>query len=300
MEGVGSVGYAEHRYGGVSVLAAEGGGAFPAGNSVLVRGSAATLVVDPSTALEGPVPGVDIVVASHAHEDHLAGVRWFDASLHAHEADVAAVRSPEVLMAGYGLPQELADGLRSSLAEEFHLVDRPDAVAFADGDRFDLGDRTVTVVHLPGHTAGHCGFLVEPDGFCYVADIDLTSFGPYYGDVGSSLEQFERSVRRAAEIDARWFGTFHQKGVIDGAAEFRKRLAAFWSVAATREERLLAFLAEPRTLADVVDHRLVYRPHVEAPHVPTVERRTAEQHLARLVGAGRVTVTEEGRYRAVG
>ncbi len=71
-------------------------------------------------------------------------------------------------------------------------------------------------------------------------------------------------------------------------------------IAATREERLLAFLAEPRTLADVVEHRLVYRPHVDAPHVPTVERRTAEQHLARLVGAGRVTVTEEGRYRAVG
>uniref|UniRef100_UPI0005277505 MBL fold metallo-hydrolase n=1 Tax=Streptomyces bikiniensis TaxID=1896 RepID=UPI0005277505 len=85
---------------------------------------------------------------------------------------------------------------------------------------FDLGGRTVTVVHLPGHTPGHSGYLVEPDGFLYVADIDLTSFGPYYGDPGSSLPDFEASMRRCREIGARWYGTGHQKGVIEGAAAF--------------------------------------------------------------------------------
>jgi glyoxylase-like metal-dependent hydrolase (beta-lactamase superfamily II) len=291
----------ERQYGGVTVLAAEGGGAYPAGNSLLVRGSAATLLADPSTALDGPVAGVDLVVASHAHEDHLAGLHHFaGVPVHAHHSDLAAVRDRETLLAGYGLPPEATDAFRRTLVEEFHIVDRPDAVGVVDGAVFDLGDRTVTVVHLPGHTAGHCGLLVEPDGFCYVADIDLSGFGPYYGDVGSSLEAFEHSVRRAAGIDARWFGTFHQKGVIEGAAEFRQRLATFWSVAARREDALLALLAEPRTLDDVVAHRIVYRPHVEAPYVETVERRSAEQHLARLLAQGKAVEIEPGVFRANG
>ncbi|WP_245654393.1 hypothetical protein [Streptomyces violens] len=148
--------------------------------------------------------------------------------------------------------------------------------------------RTVTVVHLPGHTAGHSGILIEPEGFLFIADIDLTSFGPYYGDVGSSLVDFQASMRRCREIDARWYGTSHQKGVIEGAAEFRRRLDAFAGVVEKREATLLAFLGEPRTVEEIVEHRLVYRPHVELPQVGPVERRTAVQHLDRLMTEGRV------------
>ena len=184
------------------------------------------------------------------------------------------------------------------LREQFRVEGRPDARGFEDGTVFDLGGRTVTVVHLPGHTAGHSGFLVEPDGFLFVADIDLTSFGPYYGDPGSSLDAFQASMRRCREIDARWYGTSHQKGVIEGAAEFRRRLDAFEEVVRTREAALLALLREPRTVEDVVRHRLVYRPHVEAPHVEPVERRTAVRHLDRLLTEGRVTEVEPGRFRA--
>ncbi|GAA3156266.1 hypothetical protein GCM10010521_50370 [Streptomyces rameus] len=44
-------------------------------------------------------------------------------------------------------------------------------------------------------------------------------------------------------------------------------------------------------------HRLVYRPHVEGPHVRPVER-TAVQHLGWLLGEGRVTEVADGRFRA--
>ncbi|WP_240152055.1 MBL fold metallo-hydrolase [Streptomyces mobaraensis] len=59
------------------------------------------------------------------------------------------------------------------LRDHFHVRDRPDATVFEDGAVFDLGGHAVTVVHLPGHTPGHSGFLIEPDGFLFVADIDL-------------------------------------------------------------------------------------------------------------------------------
>jgi glyoxylase-like metal-dependent hydrolase (beta-lactamase superfamily II) len=288
-------------HGAVAVLRATNGGAYPYGNSLVVRGSGGSLLVDPSLALGDPadLPPVDQVVVSHAHEDHVVGLGGIDRPVHVHDADVAAVRSTEALLAGYGLPPEAARDFERSLATEFRVAARPDAVGVADGHVFDLGDRRATVVHLPGHTAGHCGLLVEPDGFFYVADIDLTSFGPYYGDVGSDLEQFERSLAACAAVDARWFGTFHQKGVIEGAGEFRSRLRAYRGVIERRDAVLVGFLAEPRSVAEVVAHRLVYRPHVQAAYVEAVEARTAELHIARLVRAGTVVEVEPRTYRAV-
>ncbi|MFI7099405.1 hypothetical protein ACIBK8_08605 [Streptomyces sp. NPDC050161] len=103
-----------------------------------------------------------------------------------------------------------------------------------------------------------------------MADIDLTSFGPYHGDVDSSLGEFEASMRRCREIDARWYGTSHQNGVIDGVAEFRRRLDAFTGVVEKRDAALLAFLGEPRTVAEIGEHRLVYRPYAEGPQVGAV------------------------------
>ncbi|MFF5713229.1 MBL fold metallo-hydrolase [Streptomyces sp. NPDC012756] len=288
----------QEEYDGVRVLVGPHRGAYPHANSLLVRGTAESLVVDPSLSLVTDPPPADAVLVSHAHEDHIAGLAGYDAPVRVHRADLDALRSRESMVAGLGLPPEAVPAVDRMLRDEFHVHGRPDAQGFDDGTVFDLGGRTVTVVHLPGHTAGHSGFLVEPDGFLFVADIDLTSFGPYYGDPGSSLDAFEASMRRCREIDARWYGTSHQKGVIEGAAEFRRRLDAFEEVVRKRDTALLGLLSEPRTVEDIVGHRLVYRPHVEAPHVEPVERRTAVRHLDRLTRAGLVTEVEAGRYRA--
>ncbi|MCQ4214629.1 MBL fold metallo-hydrolase [Streptomyces longispororuber] len=296
---MGSVGYTAVAYGEVDVLVGADRGAYPYANPLLVRGTDASLVVDPSLTLVGGAPPADLVLVSHAHEDHIAGLgRYDDVPVHVHAGDLDALRSRAALVAGIGLPDEAVDAHDALMRDEFHVRGRPDALRFEDGAVFDLGGRTVTVVHLPGHTAGHCGFLVEPDGFLYVGDIDLTSFGPYYGDVGSSLADFEASMRRCREIDAKWFGTAHHKGVIEGADEFRRRLDAFAGVVEKRDAALLAFLKEPRTVDEIAEHRLVYRPHVQGAHVRPVELRTAAQHLDRLTQDGLVTVVAEGRFRA--
>jgi glyoxylase-like metal-dependent hydrolase (beta-lactamase superfamily II) len=280
------------RYGSVTVLGSPEQGRYPCGNSLLISGSAATVLVDPSLEVSrrGRATGpVDLVALSHGHEDHVAGLHVFpELPALAHPAEVPAVRDPEALLAGFGMAAPQAGEFRAALSDTFSFKGHGDVRPVEHGDVIDLGGRSLTVVHLPGHTAGHCGFLVEPDGFLFTGDIDLTSFGPYYGDLGSDLDAYEASLARLRDMEARWYGTAHQHGVIDGREEFLARLDEFTSVIRRREEALLAMLAEPLTVADVVARRLVYRPHVQLPFVAAAERRTAELHLDRLRRTGQV------------
>ena len=103
-------------------------------------------------------------------------------------------------------------------------------------------------IHLPGHTRGHCALLAEPAGVLFLGDIDLTGFGPYYGDAWSCLEDFERSLARVRELPARVWVSFHHAGVITERSEFLAKLDRFAGRIAERERALLDFLAAPRTL----------------------------------------------------
>ena len=211
---------------GVTVLIGAANGAYPSGNSLVVAGAGETVVIDPSVTLveKGGVGiPVDAVVNSHGHEDHMAGNGTYpDARVHIHHADLLAARGLDGLMEVYGYAPDAEAEARAHFRDEFHYSDRPDATGFGDGHVFDLGGVTVEAVHLPGHTRGHSGFRIS-GGVFFLSDIDLTGFGPYYGDVWSDLEDFEASLRQVREEDAAHYVTFHQKGVIDGRDRFLRR-----------------------------------------------------------------------------
>jgi glyoxylase-like metal-dependent hydrolase (beta-lactamase superfamily II) len=294
---------ADVRYGAVTVLGSAERGRYPCCNSLLVSGADSTVLVDPSLEVSrrGRSTGrVDCIAVTHGHEDHVAGLHVFpEAPAFVHSADAAAVRDPEALLAGFGMAPEAAAEFRTALRADFGVVGHEHVRPVGEGDTIDLGGRSVTVLHLPGHTAGHCGFLVEPDGFLFLGDIDLTSFGPYYGDLSSDLDAFEQSLARLRDVEARWYGTAHQRGVIEGQAEFLERLTGFSAVIRSRDQALLAMLTQPLSKAEVAAHRLVYRPDARLPFVEAVELRTAQLHLDRLVRSGSVH-HEDGRFQAIG
>lgn len=283
----------------VSVLVGDHHGAYPSGNSVLVRGAGETVVIDPSVTVvrRGGVPApVDAVINSHSHEDHIAGNGLFaNARLHVHEADRPGVASLEGLMDVYGMQGVIREAWARTVVEEFHFTPRPDAQGFTDGHVFDLGGVTVEAVHLPGHTRGHSGFRIS-GGVFFCSDIDLTGFGPYYGDAWSDLEDFEASLQKVRDEDADWYVTFHHKGIIEGRETFVAMVDAFTAVIGRRHEAMLAFLAEPRTLDDMVQHRFVYRPHVQHVFADAVERRSAELHLQRMLARGEAVEVAPGTY----
>jgi glyoxylase-like metal-dependent hydrolase (beta-lactamase superfamily II) len=285
----------------VTVLGGLRGGKYPHGNSLLVEGLEESLIIDPSLSLSvrGSLPRIDRVINSHCHEDHMAGNYLFpSAPWLVHELDLLGLRSLDGMMAIYGYPGPANDYFRQALVDEFHYRPRTDAEGFADARVFDLGGATVRVIHAPGHTRGHCCFAIEPDGVLYLGDIDLTSFGPYYGDAWSSLIDFERTLEAVGGLEARRYATFHHIGVIDGHEAFRARLDRFTEVIGVRERRLVEFLAEPRTLDEIVAHRFVYRPGDAVSYADAIEVRSMSQHLDRLIARGRVREVEARRYLA--
>jgi len=267
---------------------------------VLVRGAGESVVIDPSVTVVArggaPVP-VDAVINSHSHEDHMAGNGSFpNARLHIHDEDLPGARSIDGLMAVYGLTGRARTDFERVILDEFHYTPRPDAQGFTDGDVFDLGGGvTVEAVHLPGHTRGHSGFRI--DGVFFLSDIDLTGFGPYYGDVWSDLEDFERSLHQIRDEHADYYVTYHHKGVIEGREAFIQLLDAFQAVIPRRHEAMLDYLAEPRTIDDMVSHRFIYRPHVQMPFVESVETRSADLHVQRMLRRGEAIEIEPGRFQ---
>lgn len=286
----------------VSVLVGENNGKYPSGNSVLVRGAAESLIIDPSVTVveKGGAPvNVDAVVNSHSHEDHMPGNGLFlESRVHIHHDDLPGAKDIGGLMDVYGLQGEAREKFTAEVIDEFNYTPRPDAEGFNDGHVFDLGGINVEAMHLPGHTRGHSGFRID-GGVFFLSDIDLTGFGPYYGDVWSDLEQFDESLRIIRDVEADWYVTFHHKGVIEGREAFLKLLDGFHAVIDIRHQAMLEYLVEPHTLDEMMLHRFVYRPHVEATFADSVERRTSELHLQRMLARGEAAEIEPGTFRVL-
>lgn len=289
-------------FGRVTVFFGEKNGKYPDANQVIVRGS------DTQAAFDTPIVAnhigeafdrSDLVILGHVHEDHMAGLhRLPNAPVHVHAADLAAARSWEGLRAAYGSDDSYVADMLARFKRDFFYTPRPDAIGYEDGAVWDLGGSSVRAFHMPGHTAGHCVLLVEPEGVAFIGDIDLSSFGPYYGDASSSLGEFRRTLARVADIPARVWVTSHHRGVYTDREKFLGDLAAYAATLEKRERRLLDLLREPpKTIPQLVECRLLYPPGHQDLWVVDAETRSITAHLAEMLDNGQVLTDEHGVYR---
>ena len=289
-------------FGRVTVFFGDKNGKYPDGNQVVVRGTDTHVVFDspPVANRIGPdFDNAELVVLGHVHEDHMAGLhRLPGVPVHAHEADLDALRSWEGLARHYGVAAHRQAAMRAKIERDYHYQARPDAIGYVDGAVWELGGSRVRAIHMPGHTAGHTVLLVEPEGVAFIGDIDLTGFGPYYGDATSSLADFRASLARLPQIPAKVWVTSHHRGVYTDRAAMLAALAAFSAKLDEREQRLLELLAQqPRTLEELVACRLLYPPDYEEIWVDDAERRSIGQHLDELMARGVVQADEAQRFQ---
>lgn len=293
-----------HRdFGRVSVYFGDRSGKYPDGNQVLIRGSETRAALDTplvSNHIGTAFDDSELVVLGHVHEDHIAGLhRLPDARVYAHVSDLPTVQSWEGMIAGYGeMDPAQAAQMRANFERKFHYTPRPDAIGYEDGAVWDLGSNRITAFHLPGHTAGHCALLIEPEDVLFIGDIDLTGFGPYYGDACSNLTDFRRTLEAVAHIPAKVWVTSHHRGIYTDREHFLRDLASFTGKLDERESKLCAMLQSgPRSLEQLIQQRLLYPPGYDAAWVEGAERRTISQHLTELLARGQVQQDAQGYYQ---
>jgi len=287
--------------GPVTVIFGDKNGKYPDGNQVVVTGHSARAIFDtpissnrPDTGLEGS----ELILLGHAHEDHTAALhRHPGAEVWAPHQDAAAIRSVQGMLDHYGYAPAVSALMRDKIEREFFFQPRPDTRAYDHGHEWDLGGVTVRSIHMPGHTRGHSVLMVEPGGIAFIGDIDLSGFGPYYGDGCSDLREFITTLERVEHLEARVWITYHHKGVITERDAFLGLLRNFRQRLVQRDQALLSALTPPgRTLAELVAQRFVYPPEYQDVFVEEVERKTIAEHLSLLLEQGRI-LKEGERYR---
>ena len=113
------------------------------------------------------------VITTHAHWDHIGGHKYFP-NFAVHEAEVSWISEqfPIPLQAvKKNLTRKPCDFSADFRLDDYQIFKGNPTSVLHDGDRIDLGNRTLQVIHTPGHSPGHCCFY-EPDrGWLYSGDL---------------------------------------------------------------------------------------------------------------------------------
>jgi glyoxylase-like metal-dependent hydrolase (beta-lactamase superfamily II) len=180
------------------------------------------------------------------------------------------------------------------LSNDFHFRPRKPTRFLQGEETISLGTVTVEVISTPGHTPGHLSFFFREPEVLFLGDYDLTRFGPWYGDVYSSIQETISSLERLRNISAQVWLTSHETGI------FEQEPGKFWdqylNVITERENKLLKLLDEPQTFEDIVGAWIIYgKPREPKEFFESGERAHMKKHLEKLVNQS-VVATEGGKY----
>ena len=239
----------------------------------------------------------DIILYSHAHEDHIYEKALFSTTARfIHELDKPAAESKAELYRLYGIDTPEFVTMLDGFLKSFHYEPLDNLQIFKDGQIFNLGTLQVKVIHAPGHSGGHCCFEIPQEDIIFASDIDLTTYGPWYGALDSDIQAFEQSIARLLQKPPKIIITSH-KGLITDAIP--DRLARYLSKIQERQANVLNFLAKPKTLEEMIPHALIQGRFGEpVQYYMAAERIMLQKHLERLLSAHKVQFSN-GRYQTL-
>lgn len=288
----------EKHFGPVWFIPGENKGKYPYCHSVYIE--EAGVLIDPSSDRErlseiSRQTGVKETWLSHWHEDHFMHLDLFDdIPLCMMAPDADPLSDLEALMNSYGLDEEYKEDWRPWFSDIFHFKPRKPTRFLQDQEWIDLGSTRVKVIGAPGHTPGHMALFFEEPNLLFMGDYDLSKFGPWYGDVNSSIAQTIDSVNQLKKIPASAWITSHEQGI------FEHEPGALWDkyleVINVRENKLLTLLEKPKTFSEIVQACIVYgKPREPKYFFEFGEKALMKKHLEKLLNENRV-VLEGDRY----
>lgn len=288
----------------IALVVAPNKGRFPYAHSLLIRDGGVTALVDTGCgeetlrALLAAYP-VDLVICTHSHLDHIAA-NWLVADRPLWMPEGIGFETAGDLQA---LADRFADDpaigalwLRTTVPMIGYQAVAP-THAYPPGHVFTFGGTTIQTIHAPGHLLDHTCLWEPESGTLLATDIDFSGFGPWYGNPESDPDDFERSIHTVWGLQPRTVVSSH-KGIftegLDG--HFQAYLDHF----ARREARLLAAIAEPRSLDELIELAIIYgRFPRAAALLKYFEGVMIEKHLRRLARYGLASEVAPGLWQAV-
>lgn len=234
---------------------------------------------------------IDIIINSHFHEDHILHNTLFDkAKVLVHRLDAPGVRSLDTFLEYYGFNKHDALQIGRDFINSIDLKPSPVNREFEDGEILDFGKVKLHIIHTPGHTPGHCCFYEEKTGLLFLGDIDLSTFGPWYGHDCSDLDDFIASIKKCIEINPPIAVSCH-KGIFTD--DIKGRLKKYLDTIYIKEELVLKELSVPHTLEELTDKQLFYGSRVKFDSLfRLLEKMAIILHLERLEKLGLIRYSD--------
>lgn len=280
---------------------------FPEANTLLIDDEILTLIDAGSSMvniettikdLSHSLSDLERIILTHFHIDHKGYAAHIqdiaDCELICHPLAVNGVKTFDGLVDYYGIAgNKYYDSWRTLLDFRFkHVTVEYDVTGTFKTDReIDCGETVLIPLHLPGHTIDHTCFGINGNETLFLVDIDLTRFGPWYGNKVSDIEDFKTSVDKVIEMQPKMGISSHLiNPVTDGLVE---RLKQFRSIFDERETRVVENINRGiDTIEKLAKEPTIY-PRIPMDAYYAFEIFMIEKHIELLEKKGIVTKEED-------
>ncbi|MFW9906281.1 MAG: MBL fold metallo-hydrolase [Candidatus Thorarchaeota archaeon] len=217
------------------------------------------------------------LINSHTHPDHSAGNWIFKDDVESIEVPLQGFKTSGKIFElsnRFTEPGEIAKYWRNHIPQITGMRNCKPTQSFDYKSEFDFGEVKLLPIYTPGHTIDHYCFYEPNDKILLSFDIDLTSFGPWYGHRESSIPQFKDSITKLKELDIKILVSSH-KGII--TKNISKQLEKFYQKFEERTSRIrVLYQTGKQTLNQLVEEKPIYG---EFPYTEPLLRYWEEQMI---------------------
>lgn len=239
----------------------ENGGRFPSCHGLLFTGSETVLIdagIGESRIQEiDRTRRIDVLIITHSHPDHIR--HWYLL----HDRVLMLPReTPEVVMdldllgqrfmGSKDLAKEWVRWVRSFGVRALREPDR----RYGEGDIVELAGFKLEAFHTPGHLMDHYCFFEKTTRTLFTTDIDLTSFGPWYGNPEANIEAFQDDVKRVMALPSERVCSSHKLPITGRAQGY---FEAFLESFSRQRQAVLDLCDQPVSFEDLVAASPYYR-----------------------------------------